>query len=85
MNLLDDFLFGSVVTYPEIGERFVRILLKKESTYENAVSDELKEVHRMVEIVKFDAETTISCVRLMEKLSRSPQEKGKKGNGAAKT
>lgn len=28
MNLLDDFLFGSVVTYPEIGERFVRILLK---------------------------------------------------------
>lgn len=28
MNLLDDFLFGSVVTYPEIGERFVKILLK---------------------------------------------------------
>lgn len=28
MNLLDDFLFGSVVTYPEIGERFVGILLK---------------------------------------------------------
>ena len=28
MNLLDDFLFGSMVTYPEIGERFVRSLLK---------------------------------------------------------
>ncbi len=28
MNLLDDFLFGSVVFYPEIGERFVRSLLK---------------------------------------------------------
>lgn len=28
MNLLDDFLFGSVVTYPEVGERFVRGLLK---------------------------------------------------------
>lgn len=28
MNLLDDFLFGSVVTYPEIGERFVRSLLR---------------------------------------------------------
>ena len=28
MDLLDDFLFGSMVTYPEIGERFVRILLK---------------------------------------------------------
>lgn len=28
MNLLDNFLFGSVITYPEIGERFVRSLLK---------------------------------------------------------
>ena len=28
MNLLDDFLFGSVVAYPEIGERFVKSLLK---------------------------------------------------------
>lgn len=28
MNLLDDFLFGMVVTYPEIGERFVKSLLK---------------------------------------------------------
>ena len=28
MNLLDDFLFGSVVTYPEIGEKFVKSLLK---------------------------------------------------------
>lgn len=28
MNLLDDFLFGSVVSYPEIGEKFVRSFLK---------------------------------------------------------
>ena len=28
MSLLDDFLFGSVVAYPEIGERFVGSLLK---------------------------------------------------------
>ncbi|MCD8013033.1 MAG: Rpn family recombination-promoting nuclease/putative transposase [Lachnospiraceae bacterium] len=28
LNLLDNFLFGSVVTYPEIGEEFVRLLLK---------------------------------------------------------
>ena len=28
MNLLDDFLFGAVVTCPDIGERFVRMLLK---------------------------------------------------------
>ena len=28
MNLLDDFLFGSLVTYPEVGERFVRKVLR---------------------------------------------------------
>lgn len=28
MNLLDDFLFGSMVAYPEIGEKFVRSFLK---------------------------------------------------------
>lgn len=28
MNLLDDFLFGAVVTYPQVGEQFVRVLLK---------------------------------------------------------
>ena len=28
LNLLDDFLFGSMVTYPEIGEEFIRELLK---------------------------------------------------------
>lgn len=47
----------------------------EESTYENAVNDDLKEVHKMVEILKIDPETTISCVRLMEKINRS-QKKG---------
>ncbi len=28
MNLLDDLLFGLLVTYPEIGERFVRKVLR---------------------------------------------------------
>ena len=28
LNLLDDFLFGSVVTHPEVGEKFVREILK---------------------------------------------------------
>ncbi|MDE6714486.1 MAG: hypothetical protein K2K20_12210, partial [Lachnospiraceae bacterium] len=28
MDLLDDFLFGTMVTYPEIGERFVKSILK---------------------------------------------------------
>ena len=43
----------------------------EESTRENAVNDDLREVHRMVEIVKIDPETTIACVRLTEKLERS--------------
>ena len=46
------------------------------SSLKNAVNDDLKEVHRMVEIVKLDSETSISCVRLMEKLARS-EAKGK--------
>lgn len=49
------------------------------SSIQNAVNDDLKEVHRMVEMVKFDAETTISCVRLMEKLVRSEAEGEAKG------
>lgn len=28
LNLLDDFLFGSMVTHPEVGEKFVRESLK---------------------------------------------------------
>ena len=28
LNLLDDFLFGSMVTHPEVGETFVREILK---------------------------------------------------------
>lgn len=46
----------------------------EESTSINAVNDDLKEVHKMVEIVKTDPETTISCVRLTEKLNRSKAE-----------
>lgn len=48
----------------------------EDSIYENAVNDDLREVHRMVEMLKVDSETTISCVRLMEKLERS-RKKGK--------
>lgn len=38
------------------------------------MNDDLKEVHEMVEIVKIDPETTISCVRLMEKINMSKAE-----------
>ncbi len=44
------------------------------STYANAVNDDLKEVHRMVEILKTDSGTMIYCVRLMEKIERSRRE-----------
>ena len=46
----------------------------EKSTEENAVNDDLKEVHRMVEIVKLDSGATIACVGLMEKLERSRQK-----------
>lgn len=52
----------------------------EESTYENAVNDDLREVHKMVEILKIDPETSISCVRLMEKIDRSEKEGEAKGN-----
>lgn len=45
----------------------------EDSRFKNAVNADLKEVHRMVEIVKADSETSISCVRLMEKLKRSEE------------
>ena len=49
-------------------------IIMKRCTFENAVNDDLKEVHRMVEMLKIDSETTIYCVRLMEKLERSRKE-----------
>ena len=54
----------------------LQLLLRymEKSTRENAVNEDLREVHRMVEIVKIDPETTISCVRLTEKLDRSKKE-----------
>ena len=47
---------------------------KEETTDVNVVNDDLREVHKMVEIIKIDPETTISCVRLTEKLYRSKKE-----------
>ena len=46
----------------------------EKTTSANAVNDDLREVHKMVEIIKIDPETTISCVRLTEKLYRSKME-----------
>ena len=54
------------------------------SSLKNAVNDDLKEVHRMVEIVKLDSETSISCVRLMEKLARSEAKGRAEGRAEGK-
>lgn len=56
----------------------------EESCLKNAVNDDLKEVHRMVEVVKTDSGTSISCVRLMEKLERSRMEGEVKGRAEGK-
>lgn len=42
--------------------------------YINTVNNELREVYRILKIVKTDPEITISCVRLTEKLNRSKAE-----------
>lgn len=46
----------------------------EETTGANAVNNDLREVHEMIEVIKIDPETTISCVRLTEKLYRSKME-----------
>lgn len=73
-------------TKGEPGEALKQMLHYMEySNLQNAVNDDLKEVHRMVEVVKFDSETSISCVRLMEKLAKSKAEGELKGELKGKT
>lgn len=57
----------------------------EDSCFKNAVNADLKEVHRMVEIVKADSETSISCVRLMEKLKKSEEAGRAEGKAEGKT
>ncbi len=58
MNLLDDFLFGSVVAYPEIGERFVRSLLK------TIFGREFKHLSVTAQKVLYGANTNLHGARL---------------------
>lgn len=72
MNLLDDFLFGSVVTYPEIGERFVRILLK------TIFGKKFKYLSITAQKVYYGADTDLHGARLdvyMEKKDEEDSEK----------
>lgn len=58
MDLLDDFLFGSVVTYPEIGERFVRSMLK------TILGKEFKHLSVTAQKVFYGADTKLHGARL---------------------
>lgn len=58
MNLLDDFLFGSVVTFPEIGERFVKTLLK------TIFGREFKHLLVTAQKVLYGADTNLHGTRL---------------------
>ncbi|MDE6712614.1 MAG: hypothetical protein K2K20_02655 [Lachnospiraceae bacterium] len=58
MNLLDDFLFGAVVAYPEIGERFVRSILKM------IFGREFKHLSVTAQKVFYGADTSLHGTRL---------------------
>lgn len=51
----------------------------EETSYENAVNDDLRRMHKMVEIVKKDPETSIKYLRMLEKLNRSRKEGEQEG------
>ena len=96
LNLLDDFLFNAMMTYPEMGEKFTRKILKllfnkavlytkgtkgddiseelrqflnymENTTQTNAVNDTLKDIQKMVDIVKWDGEVSLSYMKGFER------------------
>ena len=58
MNLLDDFLFSSMVAHPELGERFVKILLK------TIFGREFRHISVTVQKVLYGADTDMHGARL---------------------
>lgn len=62
-----------IVPYDPFGLRQL-LHYMEETSYENAVNDDLRRIHEMVEIVKRDPETSIKYLRLLEKLNRSRKE-----------
>lgn len=75
MNLLDDFLFGSVVTYPEIGEKFVSFLLK------TILGREVKHLSVTAQKVFYGADSDLHGARLDVYLEPEIEE-GVEGNAA---
>lgn len=58
MNLLDDFLFGAVLSYPDVGEKIVRILLK------TIFGREFKHLSVTAQKVLYGADTILHGARL---------------------
>lgn len=75
MNLLDDFLFGSVVTYPEIGEKFVKSLLK------TILGREFKRLSVTAQKVYYGADSALHGARL--DLYMEPETKEDAGEQAS--
>ena len=69
LNLLDDFLFGSMVTHPEVGEKFVREILK------TIFGKSFGKLTVVPQKVYYGADTDKHGARLDVYLEESPPEK----------
>ncbi len=67
MNLLDDFLFGAVVTAQ-------KVFYGEDTTYGNAVNEDLRELHGMVETVKRDRKVIQMRMRIVEDMIRQAEQ-----------
>ena len=76
LNLLDDFLMGSVLSYPGIGpevcRRMVSIILNREIKQiriipQNAKDADLMAIHQMVQKVKHDREVSLEYMKIFER------------------
>lgn len=56
----------------------------EDSVYENAVNDELREIHRMVETVKKDPEVTGMRIQIVEDVIRLTEENARISEESAK-
>ena len=76
LNLLDDFLMGSVLSYPGIGpevcRRMVSIILNREIKQiriipQKAKDADLMAIHQMVQKVKHDREVSLEYMKIFER------------------
>ena len=76
LNLLDDFLMGSVLSYPGIGpevcRRMVSIILNREIKQIRIIPQKVKDadlmaIHQMVQKVKHDREVSLEYMKIFER------------------